>query len=311
MITEGAPIYVQCGLRMRSAIELPLARAEEGPADVEVVWGEDLHDSTAEPPGAVIATYGAGEATWYTGTRSEDGYRLRFRGCGEVLLNHALDHVVVRRDPGGFVELLPILLAGTVASFLLALRGSTVLHASAVLIGERVLAFVGDSGQGKTTLAAVMCSAGATLVADDVLVVDAGPPAMCLGGASELRLREKAASVAQTLCTPAASVTVDGRFAVSPPAAGSVPLHLASIISPRPSRDATTVSSRRLKPVEAMRTLLACPRVHGWRDASVLQRDFQAIGTVASSVPVYEATIPWGPPFDPHVPARLRDLLDG
>ena len=70
------------------------------------------------------------------------------------------------------------------------------LHASAVAVDGIGLAFVGQSGRGKSTVAALMCVDGAELVTDDVLTVDPGPPVRCQGGASELRLRAAAAHLA-------------------------------------------------------------------------------------------------------------------
>lgn len=52
------------------------------------------------------------------------------------------------------------------------LRGKDVLHASAVAINRRAVAFMGRAGAGKTTLAGRIVANGASLVTDDVLAVD-------------------------------------------------------------------------------------------------------------------------------------------
>jgi hypothetical protein len=52
------------------------------------------------------------------------------------------------------------------------LRGMDVLHASAVALGGRAVAFMGRSAAGKTTLAGRIVAHGARLVTDDVLAVD-------------------------------------------------------------------------------------------------------------------------------------------
>lgn len=58
---------------------------------------------------------------------------------------------------------------GEGAAFARHLRGRLSLHASAVELGGRALAFVGDSGAGKSTLAHELCQhLGASLLADDV-----------------------------------------------------------------------------------------------------------------------------------------------
>jgi hypothetical protein len=73
-------------------------------------------------------------------------------------------------------ERLPRLLHAFVPK-ILSLRGHFVLHAAAVAIDGRVLAFSGLSGAGKSTTAAALVAAGAVAVCDDqlVLVPDSTP----------------------------------------------------------------------------------------------------------------------------------------
>jgi len=52
---------------------------------------------------------------------------------------------------------------------LLALQGATVLHASAVSIANRVLAFSGASGSGKTTTANAIASCNGAIISEDLL----------------------------------------------------------------------------------------------------------------------------------------------
>lgn len=68
------------------------------------------------------------------------------------------------------------------------LRGKDVLHASAVAVRGRALAFLGASGAGKTTLASRLTAAGARLVTDDVLAVDVGRRVRVHRGAAVMRI---------------------------------------------------------------------------------------------------------------------------
>ena len=301
-------IYEQCGMRMRSAVPLDLPIATEAGWDVDVRWGDDITDSAAPPPGEVVAEYVDGDTSWYTATEVDDGVLLRFRECGEFVFSRDLRHVVVRRDPAGRHELLPILLAGTASAVLLTLRGATVLHASAVAVDGVALAFVGQSGRGKSTVAALMCLAGAALVTDDVLAVDPGPPATCLGGAAQLRLREKAAHLADAQPDRPSHTTADDRRSFAPTPAANVPHRLAAVVIPSPSREATEVAVRRLPASDAMFAVMAFPRVHGWRRPDVLTREFTTMSRLVNQIPVYEATIPWGPPFRADVATALAEL---
>ena len=215
----------------------------------------------------------------------------------------------MRRDPSGPVELLPILLAGTVSAFLLAMRGKTVLHASAVAI-DRCRRSRSSASPAAASRRSPRCCAseGAQLVTDDVLVVELGPPVTCIGGASELRLRPAAAPLTETTPDAQTRRTADDRVALSAPPAPTDPLPLSSIVIPAPSRTASKLEVRRLPPSTAVFWLLSFPRVHGWSVPDVLRRDFSTLSELVNRVPVYDVTIPWGPPFDPDVVRELAAL---
>jgi len=95
------------------------------------------------------------------------------------------------------------LLIGQVLPAVSALRGHEVIHASAVDLDGRVLAFAGMPGSGKSTIALRLMLDGATLVAEDVVsirlrdgVVLAEP------GASLLNIRDdEAANAAASIAT--------------------------------------------------------------------------------------------------------------
>jgi hypothetical protein len=300
--------YSVCGLRLRSELELNLPPCADGTWDVDVRWGEDIDDSGAPLPGQPIASFIHDDVAWYTATVTDSGYLLRFKNCGEFFTSADLRDLEVRRDPSGEVELLPILLTGTVVAFLLALRGESVLHASAVFADGAALAFVGQSGRGKSTIAALLCIAGAELVTDDVLTIDAGPPVTCIGGASELRLRPSAASIGDGRRGTSTRMTADDRLALAVKTAPQQPLPVAAIVIPSPSRTASNVEFKRLDPSTALFALLSIPRVHGWQRDDVLTRDFSTLTDVVNRVPIYDARVPWGPPFDPAVADALMAL---
>jgi hypothetical protein len=77
-----------------------------------------------------------------------------------------------------------------------ALHGLEVFHASAVALGDRVVAFVGTSGVGKTSTAAHLVTRGADFVTDDVLALELtdtgvlahpGPPRLSIDAAEVRR----------------------------------------------------------------------------------------------------------------------------
>jgi hypothetical protein len=58
---------------------------------------------------------------------------------------------------------------------------------------------------------------------------------------------------------------------------------------------------------------LGCPRLLGWREPSVVQRQFEQLTALAASVPVVIARVPWRTPAEPaigaHVIERILDAL--
>lgn len=309
MTTPSSMLYEHCGLRVRSELDLHLPIATGEGWDVDIRWGEPVDGTNDHPGGELIAWLGeSDDEWWYRATSTASGHVIRFRDKGDFVVSDDLSTVEVRPDASGNPEFLPVLAAGTAMAFVLTLRGNTVLHASAVAIEGRALAFVGPSGIGKTTLAAVMCLDGATLVTDDVLVVADGPSLTVVGGATELRLREAAAPLADVRRDAPRRVTADERTALTLTACSPEPLALAALVVPSPSRTTSDVSVERLAPSTALSVLLASPRVHGWRLPDVLSRDFTMQGEVANRVPIYAATIPWGPPFDASIAPSLREL---
>jgi hypothetical protein len=250
---------------------------------------------------------------WYVATDDGGGYTLRVPGHCDFRIDRALTTIVCRPDPTVARELVDILLAGVVAAFLLGLRGELVLHASAVERDGTGIAFAADSGMGKSTLAALLCAQGARLVADDVLRLHLTGPVSAVAVARRVRMRAGARAVLDAFPTPPPSVTtIDDRTAITVPAvdAGAT-VRLAAIVLPSPSRAHDRLELRRFTGAEAVVHLAQLTRVVGWKDPAVLSRQLDGLTRVARDVPVYGATIPWGPPFDERVATELLGLFEG
>jgi hypothetical protein len=170
-VTRSLPGRSYClfGLCLNSQVELPYrsGRWQEN-ADVTIERGEPLffrqfskglalHRETDGWYLRGTTTSGDDYLTWpelFEFVVSADGRTIR---CG--LLGR------------GNAESLRAYLMGAVLSYALVKQGYEPLHATTVVINGVAFGLLGESGQGKTTLAASLLSAGHQILSDDMLLV--------------------------------------------------------------------------------------------------------------------------------------------
>lgn len=305
--------YDVLGLRVRSQLSLTARRVDDADADADVVVtvGPAAEVPWRRPSADVVAELVAQDG-WprYTFCRESDGRTTaRFYSLADFVISPDRSSVVCHEDPGAPPGFAAMLLEGTIAAYLLSVAGDCVLHASAVEVAPGYgVAFVGPSARGKTTTAALLCAHGLPLLADDVLPVHLdGPLPRCGRGAAELRLRPGQADVARMFAETAETrTTADGRIAVRPAASPSRDPLLATVVLPRPQRDADHVEVRRLSLGESVQLLATTTRIEGWRSVEEISRRFGHAVDIAATTAVFEVTIPWGPPFAADV---ARDLI--
>jgi hypothetical protein len=97
----------------------------------------------------------------------EDRYLIRFPQLADFVVLLSERRLVCHPDRGTDEQLARHLLLDQVIPRVLAMDGGMVLHASAITIGGRAVAFVGPTGAGKSTVAASFATNGAQLLADD------------------------------------------------------------------------------------------------------------------------------------------------
>lgn len=83
---------------------------------------------------------------------------------------HALVATSLAKDAHAFGEIMDMLLL-----FLLARSGRTPIHASAFVLGDRVVLLAGRSGSGKSTLALAAAQRGHKVLSDDMVFVEREP----------------------------------------------------------------------------------------------------------------------------------------
>lgn len=306
-MTERTRLY---GLTVDS--ELPLHQERpappDSPTDLTIRLGSPTAATDEPPPGRVLLDLRASRQ-FYTGSRTDHGYVLRFYGTCDVHIDEHLRTATVRLVDGASPHLAAVLAGGTVLAFVLAMRGAAVLHASAVQVGGSALGFVGASGMGKSTMATIVCADGARLITDDLLRLELSQtPPTCSLGATESRLRKATGDLAARFPdVPGRRSTGDDRDALAVPVAQTEGLPLAALVVPLPDHQSskTTATLERVPPMAAFLLLSRFPRLVGWSDEEILKQHFGQLADVVERVPVYTAELPWGPPF----PAELGNSV--
>ena len=123
--------------------------------------------------GAPFHTWAFPDGTlWLQFHRDADGYLLRFPGLADFQVSRDGQHVACRPVPGVSDETIRHLYLNQVLPLALSRAGTLVFHASAVEVGTGAVAFMGESGRGKSTLAARFCTSGYRFLTDDGLAVE-------------------------------------------------------------------------------------------------------------------------------------------
>jgi hypothetical protein len=109
---------------------------------------------------------------WTRFYRTPSGYRLRFPDLADFDVAEDGGSVSGWQAPGVSVDTLEHLYLNQVLPLALSRRGKLVFHASAIDVDGRAVAFLGESGTGKSTLAASFAANGLPFLCDDGLVID-------------------------------------------------------------------------------------------------------------------------------------------
>jgi hypothetical protein len=170
---EGPFWYTLFGERVRSDFRLPLP-PEQAPVEQEVGYIFRRPESETAPPpvGPKIAEQNCSHGTPITIVhRSDDEAWVWRRLIGTFHIHSNYRLVDVYPVEGGNEHFLGLMLAGQLAVFIMQLRGAPSLHASAVVPDNGAVVFLGQNGQGKSTMAASFLHRGARLLSDDALVL--------------------------------------------------------------------------------------------------------------------------------------------
>lgn len=158
--------YLAYGLHLGSEISLPeLPPLTDPPSSFDVLIRRGsvpsiLSDAPddAQGPGIGIGV-------------SDSSVHLEWPAVGSFLVSEGRE-ITICPHPNVPNTIVRLPLLGVVLGVALHQRGRLTLHASAVSIGDRAVAFVGQKGAGKSTMVAALQARGHALLTDDVLAID-------------------------------------------------------------------------------------------------------------------------------------------
>jgi hypothetical protein len=157
---------------VRAAFDLPeLRRADADEQWVVLFEQRDRIEGAA--PRWYHAWLGADGEDWLRIGRDGEGYRLEFPGLAEFWLS-ADGRRVLGCMHDVSIETFRHLLLDQVMPLVLAHQGWCVLHAAAVAGPAGGAAFLGTTGQGKSTMTASLASSGLAAITDDTLILSPG-----------------------------------------------------------------------------------------------------------------------------------------
>ena len=273
--------YSIFGLRVRSSIPLPeLFPAEgTGTADVTISLAPMPEASDAEPGLTPV----------------EGGLLLFLPNIARYRIERG-SRITVEPEPAVPERNLRLFLLGSAFGALLHQRGILPLHANAVKLGGRAVAFMGESGAGKSTLAGWFHDQGCEVLADDVCAVAFrdGECPVALPGLPRLRLwrdaLEEIGRDSRRYARSYVSKDAEEKFDVPMDATAREPVPLAALYLLRAGEE---FSIQQLTPLKAAEAVFD----HTYRGAFVgpahaAQAHWLSAVKLVRSTPAFELTRP-------------------
>lgn len=308
---RSARAYEFCGVRIVSDRALPdLRRGTHTDAECTIT---SRRHPLPPPPQAWLQRYRLpGGRLFFSTGRVPSGYLLRFRDQADFVLSADGRRIDVHPHEHLPEETLRHLLIDQVLPLAMSRFGRLTLHASAVHFpGIGTVGFIGDTGRGKSTLAAVLAARGGRTVTDDCLAIafgDGGPYAV--PAYPGLRLRPGVPSNPELRAAAGSRPVRDARKRRVH--AGALPFHGR----PSPLRALFLLSSRtsagggmEVRECRASARfigLLRFARVLDTENRDDLAGLFAGLATLASTVPVLRLRLRHGHSRLPAAADRIR-----
>lgn len=154
--------YGAFGLNIRSSFRLPELRPAPTTRHDVVLRTERIKGFASSHTPDLIGAQVTGE-----------GIHFQYKEVGSFLVRNGHE-ILIEPAQGVEADILRLFILGPAMAVLLHQRRALVLHASAITGDGGVVAFLGGSGWGKSTLVATLHGRGYDLINDDVVAIDLG-----------------------------------------------------------------------------------------------------------------------------------------
>ena len=238
---------------------------------------------------------------WTARARTPEGYFLSFHNRADFLVDRDGRYITcVARHPATSDLMIRALLLDHVIPPVIALRGRYVLHAAAVRTSAGVCVFAGDSGVGKSTIAAQLAATGCDFLTDDYLVLDEQDGAVVAWASHpSIKLWDDAIQFLKPGCDgePVSEYTTKRRVPASSFGAAipTEPLPVVRLYFLRRGEDAVMTDQpqiKRLPPHTAFMRLVNHSTRLDCGDRAMLEREFQFTRRIVDSVPAALLSLP-------------------
>jgi len=220
-------------------------------------------------------------------------YRVRYSHGLTFYLDADVTDIRVRCEPPSPLEDIATFLLGPVLGLVLRLRGVTCLHASAVALEGRAIAFMGVPGAGKSTTAALFTQKGHSVLSDDIAALVERERAFCVlpaypylnlwPEALEMLAHSECSSRSVSAAVDKVQVPLDGNDSKFQREA--LPLAAIYVLSER-SADPRAPFIEVLPPQTALMNLVANTYGNTILDSTMRAQEFRVLGQIAESLPI-------------------------
>lgn len=289
--------YCVYGITVQSEIPLELPTHGDGRlARVELRMASALFFSDAIRG----VNFQAGGGDWYQYAFLPDrSSYVRWRGVGEYLVSADGLRITCCRSEEASFESFQVYMLGQALSFALVKRGFEPLHATVVVANGRAAAFLGDSGFGKSSLAACFLQAGYRVLTDDLLILhESAGEVLAYPGPARIKLFPKmarrllgdtASGIPMNLETQKLIMSMNSQRSCSRP----VPVGAVyTVAGPREVSRQQRVNIKTLTPREGFLALVKNTFNARLTNADRLERQFTTTARLVDRIPVKRLSYP-------------------